>query len=57
MIHKPLECGWRICETKWHHLVGKTTPWRNESGFLLVLLSDADLEVAQVTVKIGRAHV
>ena len=50
MIHESLESGRCICETKRHYPVGKTSPRRNEGCLLLILLCNADLEIAKVAI-------
>ena len=50
MIHESLESGRCICETKRHYPVGKTSPRCNEGCLLLVLLCNADLEIAGVAI-------
>ena len=50
MIHEPLECRWRIRETKWHDAVSKATPWRDKRCFLLIFLRNANLKIARVTI-------
>ena len=50
MIHESLERDQSICETKRHYPVGKTFPRRDEGFLLLVLLCNADLEIAEVAI-------
>ena len=53
VIHKCLECGGSIAESKEHDSGFKKSHGGNESGFPLILLSDANVVISPMNVKLG----
>ena len=53
MVHECLECGGCITESKEHDSGFEESHGSSESSFPLVFLSDADIVVSPVNVKLG----
>ena len=53
LVHETLECAWRVCKTKGHHLELIQPPLAQESRAVLMLRFNFDLVIPLLQVQTG----